>query len=280
MKKIRYLIEAFLAYSFFGFISLLGFKRSSDFCGFLARKIGPITSAHKTAKLNLTTVYPEFSQTKIEEILDDMWDNLGRNAGELPHISSLKGKKFKEHVKLSFQCEIPKKNALFVSAHYANWELLPRIAEEYGFAIYSLQRSLNNKLINSLLFKMRKTNGSKGMIEKGISGVRESIKLLKSGENIGVLMDQKLRDGVKSDFMRLDATTSNLPQKLYEKGICEIFFVKLNRLSKTKFEIICYKKDLKNKNITQIINDEFTRWIDENPAEWFWVHNRWDLRRC
>lgn len=278
MKRIRYLIEALFVYSFFGFISLLNFTKASDFCGFLARKLGPLTSAHKTAKLNLQTVYPNFSKAKIDKILNDMWDNLGRSIGELPHISSLKGEKFQEHIKLKFECEMPKGGILFVSAHYSNWELLPRIAEECGCHIYCLQRSLNNKMVNKLLFKVRKANGAIGMVEKGIAGVRNSIKLLKSRSNIGILVDQKLHDGVECKFMKLDATTSNLPEKLYEKNICEIVFVRVNRIAKAKFEVTCYKKDLKNKNITQIINNEFAHWINEDPAQWFWVHNRWNLR--
>lgn len=278
MKKIRYLLEALFAYSFFGFISLLPFAVSSRFCGYLAKKLGPLTSAHRVARENLRTVYPTLAEAEIKGILCLMWENLGRNIGEFPHISKLKDKQIKEHVDVTFKCKIPKNTGVFfVSAHYANWEMILRINKLHGIKMHSLQRSLNNPFVNNLVVKLRRASGAEGIIEKGVLGVKQCINILKSNGLVGALVDQKLNDGVPAKFLDLDAYTTNLPEKLYAKNLCQIIFIKINRVSGCNFEVTYYKKQLNKLNITQQINDEIGSWILNDPSQWFWVHNRWNL---
>jgi KDO2-lipid IV(A) lauroyltransferase len=37
-------------------------------------------------------------------------------------------------------------------------------------------------------------------------------------------------------------------------------------------------KDADAIKTTQKINDIIEGWIKENPAQWFWVHDRWDIK--
>ena len=32
-------------------------------------------------------------------------------------------------------------------------------------------------------------------------------------------------------------------------------------------------------NTTQKINDIIEGWIKENPSQWFWVHDRWNIKK-
>lgn len=278
MKKIRYLFEAFFAYSFIGLLYLLPFETSSWLCGWLARQFGPKTSAQKVARLNLQKVFPNYDSDQINKILEKMWDNLGRNIGELPHLSKLKGKTFDKYITFEDKVKSDIKSAFVISAHFANWELMTLINLEKKIGIIPVQRRMNNPYINQLLAKLRESAGTHELIEKSTAGVKQIIKLLQNGGAVGGLMDQRTNNGIKTSFFGFDSMTSNLPEKLYKKGICDILFMKCLRINDCHSKLMIYKKKLHNKSsITQQINDEIQAWIEEHPEQWFWVHDRWDF---
>src|SRR5690606_21279393 len=67
-----------------GIFRLLGRERAARFGGWLARKIGPRLKVHRLAERNMRLALPHLSDTEIAANLDRMWDNLGRNAAEIP----------------------------------------------------------------------------------------------------------------------------------------------------------------------------------------------------
>ena len=90
------------------------------------------------------------------------------------------------------------KNCLFFSAHLGNWELTSHPLTELGYTISFIYRPPNNPLVDNLLRRIRKKYGV-DLIRKGPSGAKECIKVLKSDKgNIGMLMDQKMNDGIKA----------------------------------------------------------------------------------
>ncbi len=45
---------------------------------------------------------------------------------------------------------------------------------------------------------------------------------------------------------------------------------------KIQFRKLQYKDDA---DITNAINRCYEEWIRQNPAQWFWVHDRWDIAK-
>ncbi|HAJ20923.1 MAG TPA: lauroyl acyltransferase, partial [Rhodospirillaceae bacterium] len=52
--------------------------------GGLFRLIGPFLKSDKIARRNLTEAFPDWDKAKIDATVRDVWDNLGRGAGEFP----------------------------------------------------------------------------------------------------------------------------------------------------------------------------------------------------
>src|SRR3546814_15214929 len=50
------------------------------------RRFGPRLGAHRTARRNLERAYPGRPPAEIAVVLDGMWENLGRNIREFPHL--------------------------------------------------------------------------------------------------------------------------------------------------------------------------------------------------
>ena len=89
LKKIRYIIEAIIVKFGIWFFGMLNMQTSSDLAASIAKFIGKKISVHKLAYRNISNAMPELSEKEKEEILDDMWENLGRIVGEFPHVAGI-----------------------------------------------------------------------------------------------------------------------------------------------------------------------------------------------
>ena len=86
VKRLRYRLEAALAWSVFGMLKLLPLTWASGLAGCLARGIGPRLGVSRRARANLAMVFPDLARSDIDAIVADMWENIGRVAGEMPHL--------------------------------------------------------------------------------------------------------------------------------------------------------------------------------------------------
>src|SRR3712207_8357145 len=61
---------------------ILGPERSGAIGAGLARSIGPLLSAHKTALRNIRAAYPGKPEAEVRALARGAWDNLGRTGGD------------------------------------------------------------------------------------------------------------------------------------------------------------------------------------------------------
>ena len=108
--------------------------------GKLASLIGPKLGVTKKAYNNIKNVMPEKSENEIKKIIKDMWENLGKVAGEYPHLSKLDPEKNnkiqvygKKNLLLIKKTKTP---AIFFSGHLANWEISPIASIKNGVPVY------------------------------------------------------------------------------------------------------------------------------------------------
>ena len=114
---------------YWGPMKMLGPDRASNFGGWLMRKIGPLLSQHKTMRRNLRLAFPDWDAAKIEQAALDAWDSAGRTAGELPHLPAIdpytSGRVEIAGLDVLDRIRDSGKGAVFVSGHFANWEIMP-----------------------------------------------------------------------------------------------------------------------------------------------------------
>ena len=67
----------------------LGADRASNFLGWLLKTIGPLFSQNKTIDRNLQLAFPEMDVETRQQIAKAAWENVGRTAGELPHLPKI-----------------------------------------------------------------------------------------------------------------------------------------------------------------------------------------------
>ena len=87
------------------------------------------------------------------------------------------------------------------------------------------------------------------LIRKGPSGAKECIKVLKSNKgNIGMLMDQKMNDGIKANFFGYKVMTASAIARFAIKFKCPIIPAICKRVNGTRF-LIKYYPEIKYEKI-------------------------------
>ena len=279
-----YFLEGCLLLLLFILLRILPLGISSFLMGKLSSLIGPKLGVTKKAYNNIKNVMPEKNEKEIKKIIKDMWENLGRVAGEYPHLSKLdpeKNNKIEIYGKKNLS--LIKKNktpAIFFSGHLANWEISPIAAIKNGVPVLSIFRKPNNPIVNSLIKYLR---SNLPMAPKGKEGAKELIRSLRKGTSIGLVIDQKMNDGIKVPFFNKPAMTSDALAQLCLKIKSLVVPVEVERIKNTKFKITFHDplkitKNGEKKTPLQImteVNFILEKWIRKNPGQWLWLHRRW-----
>ena len=286
-KLIRYAMEMQLVMFLALYCKLFNINKSSNQIGFLARKYGPKLGISKRANQNLKNALPNLSKEQRSEIIRGMWENLGRTAAEFFNIKTL----IKERNRINIKgIEILRDNinngAIYVSAHIANWEIIPIAIKEVDHLVGAVFRESNNYFFNKWMIQQRKLI-TKHQFPKGPSGTKEILNFLKDNGSVAMLVDQKLSNGVKANFFGLNAMTASTPASLSLKYGYPVVPLKVKRKNGVNFEIEFFDKieidktgniDTDILNFTNKINLFLEKIISDKPEEWFWLHNRWDKR--
>lgn len=280
-RKIRHGFEGLLILFALLFFRLLPLDIASALAGFLARVVGPLSRAHRTAKANLKRAMPTLSTTQRQRIVSDMWDNLGRVIGEYPHLNrpimarriTVEGREHLERVVASG------KGAVFVSGHFANWEIIPLTAALCGLPMVVIYREANNPVAEWLIRNIRKRY-TRSMHGKGRIGAVQSVRSMKEGHCLAMLVDQKQNDGSPVPFFGSIAMTPTAAVQMAARYNVPLLAARVVRTVGVHFHVslepaVYYESNVDAIQAMTDINLLFERWIREYPAQWFWVHRRW-----
>lgn len=282
-------IEAGFVLAFHGLFGLLPPTVSSAMGGWLMRRVGPLLRAHRVARRNLERAYPDRPAADIEALLGGMWENLGRNVGEFPHLRTMLADPASVEVRGQETIDAlhrAGKPVIFVGAHLANWEIAPAVALRCGFSVDYIYRAPNNPWVDRILAK-RKIDPSGNMIPKGKEGGRQALAALKAGRSLGILVDQKMNEGIEARFFGHPAmTTPAFAQFALRLGL-PVVPIRFERLGGPHFRVTVDPpveiaptgdRAADTAALVQAVNDHIEAWVRERPTEWFWVHRRWRER--
>jgi KDO2-lipid IV(A) lauroyltransferase len=281
MKKLRNIIELFFVKLAFWCFSRMSLPQASNIGAKIACLIGPNLKVNHIAHTNLKIAFPALSKTERDKIIFAMWDNLGRVFAEFPHVYNLTTEEFNHYVEVEGRenlAMVKEQGGILFSAHMANWELAPRIPADYGINIQLIYRPANNKDVDEIICRERNKRNV-GIISKGSRDIKKIIIALQNKKAIGMLLDQKMNEGMSVPFFGRDAMTSTTIAKLALKFNCPIIPTQVTRLGKGPyFKVTILPPLIIKPTIEEIlldINQLIEQWITEHPHEWFWLHKRW-----
>jgi KDO2-lipid IV(A) lauroyltransferase len=287
-RTIAHPTEAALAWALNACFALLPVDWASALGGWMGRMIGPKLRVSNNARRSLTRVFPNLSTDEIEDIVLRMWDNLGRTAGEHPHLA--KFDPYLENSRVEFvgseyldQLLDDDEPGLIFSGHIANWELPPLAGTKRGLKLHLVYRRANNPFFDRLVQKGRETLGSE-LLPKGAEGSKDILRALRKGNHLAMLVDQKMNDGISVPFLGADAMTAPALAQLAFRYKCPVVPLQVERLGGAYFRLTLHPPlDLpdsgdKQKDVETLmttVNDHLGDWIKQRPEQWLWVHNRW-----
>ena len=287
MKIINYFLQYLLIKLFFLICKIIGYKKASNLGKLVGEKVGPYLKSKKVIKNNINRILPNATKEDVNLIVKKMWGNYGRILSEYVFIKDFKEGNLEKYVNVigsEHLNDIRKKNipVVFVSGHFNNFELMAMQIQKEGINLGAIYRPLNNFFLNKTMEKIRIKHICKIQIKKGLSGIREILNLIKKNVSIALMIDQRVTEGIKSNFFNREAFTTTIPAQLVKKFNCPVVSIYIERIEKYNFRLIINKpiyfaKDESLKQITEKLNYILEKMVLKNPEQWILTHNRWKL---
>ena len=287
IKIIKYFLQASIIYFFFIVIKLIGLTLSRKLFSYLFTKIGPLIKSEIIINNNLERFIGLSNDSFKKNIKIDMWSNYGKTFVEYLYL-----KKFKNnhtHIQIKKYPILQKiidrnKPVIFVSGHFANFELMSMELTKRNINLATIYRPLNNFFLNPFMEYIRKKYICKNQIKKGLSGVKNAISYIKNDFSIALMIDQRVSEGKKIPLFDQMSLTTTLPSQLALKFNLDIVPIYISRKKNDNFEIEFYEpitvfnKDNNETNkldLTIKLNKILEEMISKDPGQWIWTHNRW-----
>ena len=283
-------LETALARGLLRGLRALGPVRSSNLAGGVARLIGPLLPVSRVADTNVRLALPHLDDAARRRIVRGAWESLGRTVGELPHIPKLarttSGPGWQMEGDAQIQAIARQGGpAIFISGHIGNWEMLPRALASYGILMSSMYRMAANPAVDAMIVALRRQaiGADVPMFAKGTAGARGALGHLRSGGYLGMLMDQKMNDGIEARLFGRPAMTAPAMAALALRFRCPVIPGYVERTGPARFRLVCEPPlplpDSGDRQadvlaLTQSVNDCLERWIRARPDSWLWMHRR------
>jgi len=285
MKQIKYFFQFLFVIIFFFFFRIFGYRTSSNLGGKLFEIVGPLFRSKQLIHSNILKAMPESNINNVKNITKLMWNNYGRVFAEYVFIKNFRHGELNSRIKIEGQDvldEIKKfnKQVVFISGHFANFELMALHLEKSGIALSTIYRPLNNFFLNKIMERIRNKYICEKQIKKGIGGIKKLFRLKQNNYSTALMIDQRVSEGIKSNFFNKEAFTTTIPAQLVKKFNIPVVPIFIERVDNINFKIIIKKpiyfteKD-SIKKITNKLNTILEKMILLKPGQWIWSHNRW-----
>ncbi len=156
-------------------------------------------------------------------------------------------------------------------------------ATQRGLPLTRIYRPPNNPLVDRLIRRARRHITGE-LLPKGLEGARRTIEIVRGGGHLGMLVDQKMNDGIPVPFFGRPAMTAPALAQIALKFGCPVIPAKVERVRETHFLITLYpplempdsgdrRADVKT--AMALVNRTIEGWVRERPEQWLWLHRRW-----
>lgn len=288
-QDLSWRIEAFGYDLLRAVLRLLPVDGASAFGGWLLGLIGPRTAYQSVAMTNLGFVFPDKGEGEKQAILKGVWNNVGRTFAEFVIMDRISPSTGRVEIVGGDRLEAIKaagKPVIFVSGHFANWEVMMVALFSAGIEAHVAYRPTNNPYVNDRIVKGRAGYGIKLLSPKGKGG-RDLMLSLRRGTSLAILIDQKDSQGLEVPFFGRPAPTMAGAARMALHYGLEVQPLAIERLDGARFrmtvgEPLTLEKTGDNaadiEAGTRRINDFLEARIRAKPEDWFFVHRRWRRR--
>jgi lauroyl/myristoyl acyltransferase len=230
----------------------------------------------------------EKSPGEIRRIARENFRRIGESFACAVKTASMSLEQLRPHVEFHAPAEImaPAQPRRVVAAigHFGNFELYARFGQfAPAFRLATTYRGLPQASLNRLLQSLRQRSGCL-FFERRFEGQALRTFMRQDGVMLGLLSDQHAGDGgLRLPFLGHDCSTSAAPAILALRYDCALLTGVCYRVGLARWRIEAGEEIPVRENgiarSTEAIMLDVNRAIEaavrRDPANWFWVHNRW-----
>jgi KDO2-lipid IV(A) lauroyltransferase len=295
-RRFQQWLVAQVAFGVLNLLKLFPADPAMNFADRAARWLGPKLGRHRLMLTNLRNAYPDKPDAEIEEIALKSWGHMGRLAAEYVFLDRLfdfapentePGRVEVSGVPVFMDLlERPRPFIVF-TAHSGSFELLPVAAKSFGLDVMVLFRPPNNPYIAKKVFDFRSSRMGK-LVPSHAGSSFALARRLEAGGGVGVLVDQKFKKGLTTTFFGRPVRTNPLLAKLVRQFDADVYPARCIRLPNNRFRLeiepmIDVPRDAKGhvdvQATAQMLNDKVESWVRQNPEQWLWYHDRWEIKK-
>lgn len=285
-RWVFYPLQSVAMYLSYGLFWLLPIDAASALGGWIGRSIGPLmVAASRRAMHNLALAMPELTEADRRRIVRGMWDNIGRTFGEYPHLVAIRDSDRVEVIGVEHVngADVSGRSRILIGGHVGNWEVAGAWTAKFVGPMTFIYRVPNNQMADRLIQRIRSASGIV-QYSKGYDGTKGATRALARGENLGMLLDQKLNQGIAVPFFGHEAMTTPALALFALRFDCAVVPARVERIGGAHFRMICYPaleitptgdRDADVLAIMTRVNEILEGWIRERPEQWTWMHRRW-----
>jgi lauroyl/myristoyl acyltransferase len=180
----------------------------------------------------------------------------------------------------------PDGSCVFATGHFGNFELFTRFpAFIQGYQCAATYRGLDYPALDQFLRKLRSASGALLFERRRESDALK--KAMRQGKMLLVLVsDQSARNGIELPFFGRNCSVTCAPAIMAMRYHCSLFVPVCYRTAAGRWCIEIGPPVPTRENgilrsadaITRDVNHLMESAIRRDPANWFWVHNRWKIR--
>ena len=246
--------------------------------------------AHK----NLSCCFSAKSPREISALVHENFRRIGENICCAIKSSSMDEKTManvldvQRSASKSSEAALLARNVLLASGHFGSFELFGRLVPHFRqYRHATTYRGIRPESLDQLLKDLRSKAGMV-LYERRTCAVALRKELSEGGLFLVLFADQSDREsGLELPFMGRPAYTNRAPAVMAVRYECSLFVPICYRVGLGKYRIEMGEPiptHLANgarrscEEITRDINTAHELAILRDPANWFWVHNRWKLK--
>ena len=241
----------------------------------------------RVALRNLAMCFPEKTPSEIRRLAEENFRRIGENFASAAKTASMSLDELRSRVEFvapALLSDHRPENVVVAIGHVGNFELYARFGQfTSGYQCATTYRGLRQPSLNRLLQTLRERSGCR-YFERRFDGPNLRSFMNGSGVMLGLLSDQHAgQNGLRLPFLGHDCSTSAAPAIFALRYDCTLMTGVCYRIGLGRWRIEAGETIPTHENgrprsteaIMVDVNRAFEAAVRRDPANWFWVHNRW-----
>jgi len=250
----------------------------------------------RVALAGLTQVFGhEKSTAEIRELAKENFRRLGENYCCAIKTASMSMEELRPHLEfvcgpelLQLKSDVKPRSHVVAIGHFGNFELYARWKHLCpAFECATTYRGLKQESLSRLMQQLRERSGCR-FFERRTEGGALKAFMNQPGVLLGLLADQRAGNGERLPFFGRECSCSTAPAVFALRYRCVLRTGICYRVGLAQWRVEAGPEIPTQENgsprsvadITLDINRAFEAAIRRDPANWFWVHNRWKTSKA